>query len=366
MKRLPLILATAAILLSAATAHAAERHEIAFPDLPGQKTLKCDFHMHTVFSDGQVWPTVRVDEAWRLGLDAIAITDHIECQPHKADVPTKHNRPYELAAGHARILDILLIKATEITRNLPPGHFNALFLSDINPLETKDFVEAVKQANKQGAFVFWNHQAWQGEERGSWRDVHTTLYDGKLLHGMEICNDLGGGYFPTAHKWCMEKRLTMVGNSDTHAPDLRKKSAPGDHRTLTLVFAKQRTIPAVKEALQAGRTAVWFRQQIIGRKEHLAPLFDKCVRVERPHLRNENVVWTKVRNVCDLDIVLKRTGELGPMELRLPARATTLLKIVAKTPDEPLDLKYSATNFLIAPGKNLDVVLRVGCVRDAP
>ncbi len=357
MKRLLLIIATAAILLTIATAHAADRHEITFPDLPGYKTLKCDFHMHTVFSDGQVWPTVRVDEAWRQGLDAIAISDHIEYQPHKGDVPTKHNRPYELAAGRARTLDILLIKATEITRDTPPGHFNALFLSDINPLETDDFMEAVKQAGKQGAFVFWNHQGWQGEERGSWLDMHTTLYDGKLLHGMEVCN--GGGYFPTAHKWCMEKNLTILGNSDIHAPDLRKKSTPHDHRTMTLVFAKERTIPAVKEALQAGRTAVWFDQQIIGRKDNLAPLFDKCLQIERPHLRTKNAVWTKVRNLCDLDIVLKRTGGLGPMVLKLPAGVTTLLKIGVKTPDKPLELKYSATNFLVAPGKKLDVVLRI-------
>ena len=41
------------------------RREIRFPDLPGCGTLKCDFHMHTVFSDGEVWPPVRVAEAWR-------------------------------------------------------------------------------------------------------------------------------------------------------------------------------------------------------------------------------------------------------------------------------------------------------------
>ena len=78
------------------------RQEIHIPDIPGYQTLKCDFHMHTVFSDGNVWPTVRVDEAWRQGLDVIAITDHIEYQPHKKDVPTQHGRPYQIAAGSAK------------------------------------------------------------------------------------------------------------------------------------------------------------------------------------------------------------------------------------------------------------------------
>src|ERR1035437_2346251 len=110
------------------------RSEVNFPDIPGYVTLKCDFHMHTVFSDGQVWPTVRVEEAWRQGLDAIAITDHIEYKPHKADVSTNYNRSYELAKGSAENLNLILIKAAEITRGEPPGHLNALFLDQIEPL----------------------------------------------------------------------------------------------------------------------------------------------------------------------------------------------------------------------------------------
>ena len=48
------------------------RHELRVPDLPGLETLKGDFHLHSVFSDGRVWPTVHVQEAWRDGLDVIA------------------------------------------------------------------------------------------------------------------------------------------------------------------------------------------------------------------------------------------------------------------------------------------------------
>ena len=28
--------------------------KIEFPDIPGYKTLKCDFHLHSVFSDGHI------------------------------------------------------------------------------------------------------------------------------------------------------------------------------------------------------------------------------------------------------------------------------------------------------------------------
>ena len=52
------------------------RKMILVPEIDGYLTLKGDFHMHTVFSDGSVWPDTRVEEAWSDGLDAIAITDH--------------------------------------------------------------------------------------------------------------------------------------------------------------------------------------------------------------------------------------------------------------------------------------------------
>jgi quinoprotein glucose dehydrogenase len=40
------------LAIAAATATAQTRREIVFPDIPGYKTILCDFHTHTVFSDG--------------------------------------------------------------------------------------------------------------------------------------------------------------------------------------------------------------------------------------------------------------------------------------------------------------------------
>ncbi len=347
-----LVLASLCPILRAET-----RQEIRFPDLPGHETLVCDLHMHTVFSDGNVWPTVRVEEAWRQGLDVIAITDHVEYQPHKEDVPTNHNRPYELAAGSAKAHGLLLVRGAEITRDTPPGHFNAVFLRDVNPLDAKDFLEVIEEVNDQGAFLFWNHQGWKGEEKGRWMDVHTTMLDRGWLHGMEVCN--GGAYYPSAHKWCLEKNLTMMGTSDIHAPDLRKRSAPDDHRTLTLVFAKERTLDSVHEALKQGRTVVWFSDQLIGRQDWLEKLFQGCVRVEEPHLRTDRAVYVHVRNLSDVDVHLKRSGEVGPAAIELPAGSTSLVKIGTGKPDDRLELRYTVTNFLIAPGEGLPVKLEV-------
>ena len=353
-----LVVLTLVLLAALSAALAADvRHEIQFPDPPGYQTLKCDLHMHTVFSDGSVWPPVRVEEAWRQGLDAIAISDHIEYQPHKADLPTKHNRSYELALGPARTTGLLLVKAAEITRDTPPGHFNALFLKDIQPLDTEDFLEVHQRANQQGAFVFWNHQAWKGPEKGRWMPIHTTLFEKKLFQGMEVCN--GPDYYPDAHKWCLEKGLTMLGNSDIHDPDLRQRSTSQDHRTMTLVFVKEKTLAGLKEALLAGRTAAWGKDQLVGRSEWLEPLLTGSIQVAPPHFRSDKAIWVRVRNVSDADIHLERSGKLGPAQLDLPAGTTSLVQLAALKVSGPLELKYTAKNFLIAPGTGLPAVLRI-------
>ncbi len=345
------------ILLGATCLWGQDRQEIHFPDIPGYQTLKCDFHMHTVFSDGKVWPTVRVDEAWREGMDAIAITDHIEYQPHKKDIPAPLGRSYQIAVGGAKEKNVLFPLAAEITRDTPPGHFNAIFLKDLKPLDTKDFLVCIEQANKQGAFVFWNHQGWKGEEKGKWREVHTTMYEKKWLHGMEVCN--GGTYYPSAHKWCLEKHLTMLGNSDIHDPDLRLKSAPDDHRTMTLVFVKSRTLEGLKEALRAGRTAVWFAEQIIGRPEYLEPLFYESVKISPCHYRYRNNVYCTITNQSDVPLALKRKGRIGPLTISLDPQTTRLLKIGTKSENKQLTLSYEVTNYLIAPETSLPVTLTI-------
>jgi len=328
------------------------RREINFPDILGFKTLKCDFHMHTVFSDGTVWPTVRVDEAWREGLDAISITDHIEYQPHKQDVPTNFERSYEIARSGAREKNILLIKAAEITRDTPPGHFNVLYVEDINALNTEDLIEAAKAADAQKAFIFWNHPGWKPDRKG-WFDIHTQLYENKLMHGIEVVN--GDSYYPEAHQWALEKNLTILGNTDIHQPALGSQTTTENHRTMTLVFARQRNAEAVKEALTEGRTAVWFENQLIGKSEYLQAIFRESVEIGKPHHRTKSAIWVTIRNDSAIDIDMERAGTQGPEKLTLPANATTLLRSSIEEGAEQLKLSYVVRNFLIAPEKGLPI-----------
>ena len=172
------------------TVHAQTRHEIDIPDLKGYQTLKCDFHIHTVFSDGLVWPTVRIDEAYREGLDAIALTEHIEYRPHEKDIPASHNRSYEIAEQAAKSKNILLIRGSEITRSMPPGHSNAIFISDADSLDQKDYRDAFLAAKRQNAFIFWNHPGWDAQQPDTtvWWKEHTELLENGCIQGIEAGN----------------------------------------------------------------------------------------------------------------------------------------------------------------------------------
>jgi hypothetical protein len=133
--------------------HRLER-SLKFPDIAGYKTMKCDLHQHTVFSDGSVWPDIRVLEALMDGLDVISLTEHLEYQPHKADIPhPDRNRAYQIATEEAKNHKLIVVNGSEITRRMPPGHCNAIFISDANKLLINDSIEySGKQKSRMHLF----------------------------------------------------------------------------------------------------------------------------------------------------------------------------------------------------------------------
>lgn len=329
---------------------------LSIPDLDQYKTLKCDFHMHTVFSDGLVWPTVRVDEAYAEGLDAIAITEHIEYRPHK-EINASHNRSYEIAKKQADQLGVILIKGSEITRNMAPGHNNAIFLQDCDKLDTPDYMDAFKAAKTQNAFIFWNHPGWDAQqpEVTRWWDIHTKLYEGSFMQGIEVAN--GVNYYPEAHQWCIDKKLTMMGTSDIHQPiqtdiDFSK----GEHRTMTLVFAKERTAESIKEALLNRRTAVFFKDKVIGEEVYLKDLFKNAVKIEKINKTDKSVQIT-IYNNSDLTFTLKK-NEHDPKlnyfrDYTIKPKTHYTFVTYVHRPTIEGAITFEVTNLLVAPGKGL-------------
>ena len=255
---------TLLIFLSISTSFAnandfGQSREIVFPDIPGYKTLKCDLHIHTVFSDGSVWPTIRVAEALKDNLDAIAVTEHLEYQPNKKDIPhPDRNRAYEIekqAAGKG----LIIISGAEITRDMPPGHSNALFLNDANDLLVEDSLEAFRQAKKQEAFIFWNHPNWTSQRKNGvavLTDMHKMLIKDKLLNGIEVVNELS--FSSEALQIALDNNLTIIGASDIHGLiDWEYDVHQGGHRPITMVFSKEKSANGIKDGLNNRRTVVF-------------------------------------------------------------------------------------------------------------
>ena len=246
------------------------REYISIPGFDGYQALKCDFHIHTVFSDGLVWPDVRVDEAWQQGLDAIAITDHIEYRPFKQLVGGDLNESFNIAKARGNHLGFIVIKGTEVTREKPIGHLNALFIEDANKLQDKDPVEVLREAKKQGAFIMWNHPGWP-EDKSTLYPIHEQLIKDKLIDGIEIFNYLE--YYPITIDYANRFNLTFMGNSDIHELITTNYGTEKMARPITLVFANERSEKGIKEALFAGRSAALFYGILAGKDEILRKLF---------------------------------------------------------------------------------------------
>lgn len=351
-------LITIALLLATALfTGQAQRKTVNLPDLPGYVTLKCDFHMHTVFSDGNVWPTVRVGEAWRDGLDAISITDHIEYSPKEDFVPVDHNAAWKIAENVARDYNLILVHGTEITRKMPPGHMNALFIQDASLLTADSVMDVYAAAIKQGAFLQWNHPGWKSQEPDGIPKlyaIHKTLIEKGWLHGIEFFND--SEYYPLVITFCKQFNLAVMANSDNHgviSEDYREPEY--SNRPMTLVFAKERTHDALKEAMFARRTLAYFRNIIAGKEEYAKPFFYQCISVGKPYYQDDKNVFFEVTNRSDVPFYLVNGKPDSPQSITIAANGITRV-VVSKKVTSPL--VYDVKNVLTGENEVLKIELK--------
>jgi len=334
------------IILAGAVSVQAQRRILSVPELPGYVTLKCDFHMHTVFSDGNVWPTQRVGEAWRDGLDAIAITDHLEYQPKKQYIPTDHSAAWKIARSTAADYNIILVKGSEITRKMPPGHLNALFISEPDSLVKDDFMKAVEAAVAQGAFIEWNHPGWKSQQPDGiprMYPVHEELIAKGWLHGIEYYNDVE--FYPLAMDMCRDNKLALMGNSDVHGVISEEFAAPAySHRPMTLVFARERTHDSLKEAMFARRTAVWYGDNLAAFEDIAAPLFKSVITAGVPFRDDGKNIWFELSNSSDIPMTLSGGPSGAPATLKIPARGMVVVRADRKFLSEPIP--YSVDNII--------------------
>ncbi|TFG78880.1 MAG: PHP domain-containing protein [Flavobacteriales bacterium] len=329
---------------------------LSYPNIPGYLSLKADLHQHTVFSDGNVWPSIRVQESLRENLDAISLTEHLEYQPHIEDIPhPDRNRAYHLALEEAQDHDLLIVPGSEITRSEPVGHSNAVFISDANKILNDAPETAFSEAKKQRAFVFWNHPAWHAQSPTGtpiMSDFQKERIKNGELHGIEVINSLD--YAEESLALALEYDLTIMGTSDIHGLIAWDYTEKGNHRPITLVFAKERTLPSLREALFAGRTAAIFNDLMVGRAEYLEPLIKASVEVlSASYIEDTAVLELELKNICSSDLLFENqmpyTFYSKAPIFKIKAGETVVLRIKTLDILTELNLRLAALGAYTAP-----------------
>lgn len=362
----------------------AQARRINFPKLAdGRSVLAVDLHTHSVFSDGYVWPDVRVEEAKRDGLFALAVSEHLEYQPKAADIPHKdRNRSFQLASEAAKVRPnatgvdkqpLMVINGSEITKStIQPGHMNAVFLTDANAVMPKAGLNAVdaareqlKTANAQGAFTFWNHPYWTSQTPNgvaTLDPVHADFIKQGLLHGIEVAN--GADMSDEALKIALDNNLTILGTSDIHGLiDWDYDLEHGGHRTATLVLTNSETPDGLKAALKAGDTVAIYNDNLVGKPANVEAVVRSTLRIEVDQaLPRTTVVPVSVINDSPIDYVLENMGPEGAYDeghVFTVKSGSTFTLLIKNVPDASrLSLTFKALNTYIAPREHLTVQLR--------
>jgi hypothetical protein len=361
----------------------AAARKINFPKLEdGRSVLAVDLHTHSVFSDGSVWPDVRVEEAKRDGLFALAVSEHLEYQPKAADIPhANRNRSFEIANAAAQVkpdatgpnaLPLLVINGSEITKlAIQPGHMNAVFITDANALLPKAGLspvdaarEQLKTAVAQGGFTFWNHPYWTAQTPNGIATldaVHADFVRQGLLHGIEVAN--GADMSDEAFRIALDNNLTILGTSDIHGLiDWDYDIAGGGHRTATLVLTASETADGVKAALRAGDTVAIYNDNLIGKTANVEAVVRSTLKMEvGDALPRTTVTAVSISNDSPVDYMLENMGPEGAYDeghvftVKSGSSFTLLIKDV---PDPAkLSLTFKVLNTYVSPREHLTVKL---------
>jgi hypothetical protein len=197
------------------------------------------------------------------------------------------------------------------------GHFNALFVEDLNSIYNFDIKEAFKNVKKQGGIVIHNHPGNIEANNPEW---HEAVRKEGLIDGYEVAN--GFAYYPRIHKRCVDEKFIMLGNTDVHGMNSHKYGTTGWFRTMTFVLAKELTQEAIKEALLERRTIVYSGGDLIGEEEWLKEFFNASIHCQLIKKDKKNDTRTfSLTNLSSITYELRRGKTVITLE---PFKTTTL------------------------------------------
>ena len=177
------------------------------------------------------------------------------------------------------------------------------------------------------------------------------------MNGIEVVN--GTEYYKEAFQWALDKKLTIIGNSDVHAP--MPNFTPGKHRAITLVFARNRSIEAIHDALKERRTAVYHNEQIIGEEKYLKELFENALEIKVE--KTTNSARITIKNNSELTFHLKKTNHDPRLvyfrEYSIVPNGEQSFAVRFQDGVAGGDVNFSVENFLVAPNKGMRYTIKL-------
>ncbi|MCD7059800.1 CehA/McbA family metallohydrolase [Pelagibacterium xiamenense] len=202
---------------------------------------KGDLQCHTFHSDAKGAPEHLHATARREGLDFLAVTDH--------NTMTAHAAYFDAANSH----ELIFVPAYEFTTEF--GHANVFGpakVFDFRVRSNDDAVEMVRRIRESGALFSPNHD----------KPVIPFQYDVPQIDCMEVWQGhwLSGNWISLARyqeRLVRGERVTAIGASDFHQPGAEPEGNPFTlARPCTYLWLEDLSVPAVLDALRAGRSFV--------------------------------------------------------------------------------------------------------------
>ena len=223
--------------------------------------LKCDFHSHYhPYGDK---PETMVKAFFSEGYDCMAQTEH----SHRIrSLDDEHKMKDWVRENYGS--DFIYIVGEEI--DFGPGkcrgHLLSLFIEEYITPETKEgelisLKDAVDRVHEQRGLAFLAHDRdWKA--RGL--EPHWNARKGASLDGWEVCTISQNGSLLSHPHEAMREGYIILSNTDAHRVEDVVRWGKFCH---THVFARERSVEAVKEALVERRTVAYCKGLLFGKKE---------------------------------------------------------------------------------------------------
>jgi len=209
------------------------------PEMLRRRPLRCDFHVHTTYSDGRNSPAEMVLRGRELGLDALAITDHNQYVGSQEAIEVAER----LGLG------LLCFAGEEVSA--PDWHLLAIDARapiEQAPAGYAGLRAAIDRVHSLGGRAYLAHPYWTTSRRHHLppADYERLLTEGGL-DGIELLGDVAWeDNLRSLARWSelgVEGGYPILGNSDTHG------AAHTFGGFWTLVWAEAQTREAILRAI---------------------------------------------------------------------------------------------------------------------